>query len=151
MGQKHDKTRGHNEEARLEKFCAYCRRVLKNANTDVLRAQSRRAKRMTLFSDLSEADLNRLSCPFAVGVPETDFEVCGRRVVVLGAELADAIRELPDEERAAVLLYYFAGWNDRRIAAELGFSRSTAQFRRSVALLRLREALGEGACLDDYL
>ena len=82
---------------------------------------------------------------------ETDFEVCGRRVVVLGAELADAIRELPDEERAAVLLYYFAGWNDRRIAAELGFSRSTAQFRRSVALLRLREALGEGACLDDYL
>ena len=105
---------------------------------------------MTLFSDLSEADLNRLSCPFAAGVPETGLRgLRGRRVVVLGAELADAIRELPDEERAAVLLYYFAGWNDRRIAAKLGFSRSTAHFGAPWRCFRLREALGEGACLDD--
>lgn len=148
---KHEKDKNRDDSERLEKFCAYCRRVLRNANTDVLRAQARRARRETLFCDLREAELNQLSCPFAVSEPETDFEVLGHRVVVLGAALADAIRELPEQERAAVLLYYFAGWNDRKIASELGCSRSTAQFRRSMALLLLREALGEEARADDYL
>lgn len=151
MGSKQEKCKDCNEEERLEKFCAYCRRVLRNANTDVLRTQARRAKRLTLFCDLCEAELNRLSCPFVLDEPETDFEVNGKRVVVLGTELADAIRALPDDERTAVLLYYFAGWKDHHIAQELGCSRSTAQFRRSMALLRLRKALGEEACLDDFL
>lgn len=151
MGSNQENCKGMSEEERLEKFCAYCRRVLRNANTDVLRAQARRARRVTLFCDLCETELNRLSCPFVVDKPEADFEVGGKRVVVLGTELADAIRSLPDDERTAVLLYYFAGWKDHHIAQELGCSRSTAQFRRATALLHLREALGEGACLDDFL
>lgn len=151
MSPNYDKDSCLSEEAQLERVCAYCKRVLKNANTDVLRAQARRAARVTLFCELRDSDVDRLSCPFTVSVPETDFEVLGHRVVILGAALANAIRELPEQERAAVLLYYFAGWNDRCIAKELGCSRSTAQHRRSVALTLLRDALGEEADADDFL
>ena len=151
MGSKHETRREHDKQERLEKFCSYCRKVLRNANTDGLRAQARRAKRVTLFSDLCEAELNRLACPFSFGAEETVFNVAGHEVAVLGDALADAVRELPEDEREVILLYYFAGWNDRQIAAEAGCSRSTVQARRSTALARLRESLGEGAYLYDYL
>ena len=100
MGSNQENCKGMSEEERLEKFCAYCRRVLRNANTDVLRAQARRARRVTLFCDLCETELNRLSCPFVVDEPEADFEVGGKRVVVLGTEL---------HRRAALLLRRLEG------------------------------------------
>lgn len=138
------------KEKRLEKFLAYCRRVLRNANTDVMRARARRAKRAVPLSGLTERELGRLSRPFDFREEEC-VEALGWRVTVLGAALAEAIRSLPDEERAAVLLHYFAGWPDRRVADELGCSRSTAQARRARALALLREVMGEGADADDYL
>ena len=58
MGSKQERRRENDEQAKLDKFCSYCRKVLRNANTDVLRAQARRAKRVTLFSDLCEAELD---------------------------------------------------------------------------------------------
>lgn len=61
------------------------------------------------------------------------------------------VKRIPELLADPVMLYYFAGWKDHHIAQELGCSRSTAQFRRATALLHLREALGEGACLDDFL
>ena len=151
MGSKQERRRENDEQAKLDKFCSYCRKVLRNANTDVLRAQARRAKRVTLFSDLCEAELDRLACPFSYGTEETVLRVAGHEVAVLGDGHAEADRELPEAEREVVLLYYFAGWNDRQIADELGCSRSTVQARRSAALAGLRESLGEGACLYDYL
>lgn len=132
-------------------FCAYCRRTLRNARTDILREEARAARRETLFSDMREAELNRLAAPELLSSHEAVFEVAGLPVVVLGEELAGAIAALPDEEREAVLLYYFAGWTDRRIAEAVGCPRSTVQFRRTKALIALREWLGEEAHLHDFL
>lgn len=132
-------------------FCAYCRRVLRNARTDILREEARRARRETLFSDMRADELDRLSASHAITGREYAFEAAGYEVAVVGEGLAEAIAALPKEERDVILLYYFADWPDRRIADEYGCPRSTIQFRRAKALRALRELLGKEAVMDDYL
>lgn len=127
----------YEKQALVRMFCAYCRRTLRNERTDIARRGARRAKRETFFSDMSEAELNRLVAADRF-CEETVFEAGGREIAVLGEEMTEAIRELPEEERAAVLLYYFAGWSDRRIALQMGCSRSTVQLRRAKALAALK-------------
>lgn len=141
------------EEERLavvKMFCAYCRRTLRNARTDIVRKQARAAKWETVFSDMHESELNRLAAPDDLVSEEVVFEVVGREVVVMDAVLADAIRSLAKGDQAIILLYYFAEWTDKRVAEELGYPRSTVQFRRSKALLALRARL-KGVMGDDEL
>ncbi len=131
----------------VKMFCAYCRRTLRNARTDIIRKQAREARWETVFSDMHESELNRLASPDALISEEVVFEVVGREVVVMDTVLAEAIHGLSKGDQAIVLLYYFAEWTDRRIAEELGCPRSTVQFRRSKALLarraRLEEVIGD--------
>lgn len=130
-------------------FCAYCRRTLRNARTDIVRKQARDAKRETLFSDMREEELDRLASPDGFVREGVLFEVLDSEVMVLDARLGGAISRLPGDEQAITLLYYFAEWTDRRIALELGYPRSTVQFKRSRALEALRSHLGEGVDRDD--
>lgn len=139
------------KQAVVRMFCAYCRRVLRNARTDILRGEARRARRETLFSDMRADELGVLAAPCPFAGAETAFEVAGREVAVVGEGIAEAIAALPKDERDVILLYYFADWTDRRIAEEYGCPRSTIQFRRAKALRALRERLGEEAVMDDYL
>lgn len=120
--------------AAVKMFCAYCRRTLRNARTDIIRKQAREARWETVFSDMHESELNRLASP---------DDLISEEVVVMDTVLADAIHGLSKGDQAIVLLYYFAEWTDRRIAEELGCPRSTVQFRRSKALLALRARLEE--------
>lgn len=115
----------------VKMFCAYCRRTLRNAMTDIIRKQAREARWETVFSDMHESELNRLASPDDLISEEVVFEVVGREVVVMDTVLAGAIHGLSKGDQAIVLLYYFAEWTDRRIAEELGCPRSTVQFRRS--------------------
>ena len=118
----------------VKMFCAYCRRTLRNARTDIIRKQAREARWETVFSDMHESELNRLASP---------DDLISEEVVVMDTVLAGAIHGLSKGDQAIVLLYYFAEWTDRRIAEELGCPRSTVQFRRSKALLALRARLEE--------
>lgn len=126
------------------------RRTLRNARTDIVRKQMRDAKRETLFSDMREEELNRLTSPYSVIREEMLFEVLDSEVLVLDASLGGAISSLPETEQAIILLYYFAEWTDKRIAAELGCPRSTVQLKRTRALDMLRKYLEEeGVCCRD--
>mgnify|MGYP001632314808 CR=1 FL=1 len=49
--------------AAVKMFCAYCRRTLRNARTDIIRKQAREARWETVFSDMHESELNRLPHP----------------------------------------------------------------------------------------
>lgn len=131
------------KQALVNMFCAYCRRTLRNARTDILRRNARGLKRETLFSDMSADELNRLEAPEVVLCEEVVFDVLGYEVVVCDAELADAIRTLEEADQAIILLYYFADWTDRRIAMAMGLPRSTVQLRRTKALRSLRAHLEE--------
>lgn len=138
------------KEALVKMFCAYCRKTLRNARTDMARMRRRDERLETLFCDMHESELNRLAAPDAFSCGEVVFEVAGREVVVLEGTLSDAMLRLREDERAIVLLYYFAEWTDRKIADELGCPRSTVQFRRSKAL-RVMRAYLEEVGYDDEL
>ena len=72
------------------------------------------------------------------GADPTLEEVLGR---LQRGELRDAIDTLPDEQRRAIDLAYFAGHTYREIAALTGVPEGTANGRLSRALAKLRERL----------
>jgi RNA polymerase sigma-70 factor, ECF subfamily len=57
------------------------------------------------------------------------------------AELHDALEQLPDEQREAVELAYFAGRTYREIAVLTGVPQGTANGRLRLALAKLRDTL----------
>lgn len=133
------------KEATVRMFCTYCWKSLLNARKDIARRQDRRTKRVRLFCDMREAELNRLSCQECGHRFESLFDVGGMGVSVADPDIADAIRALDEDGQAIVLLHYFAEWPDGRIGSQLGIPRSTVQFRRNAALRLLRDLL-EGRC-----
>ncbi len=58
-----------------------------------------------------------------------------------------AVRKLPDEERQAVELAYFADLSHRQVAADLGIPEGTAKSRLRLALARLRPPRTARACM----
>ena len=86
----------------VKMFCAYCRRTLRNARTDIIRKQAREARWETVFSDMHESELNRLASPDALISEEVVFEVVGREVVVMDTVLAGAIHGLSKGDQAIV-------------------------------------------------
>lgn len=129
--------------AAVKMFCAYCRRTLRNARTDIIRMRTRVARRETVFSDMRRGEVDGLGADGEPMPAEDVFKLDGCEVVVMDADLADAIRCLAKADQTIILLYYFAEWTDGRIGVELGCPRSTVQFRRSKALLALRARLRE--------
>ena len=138
------------KKAVVQMFCAFCKKTLKNARTDLMREMAKNQRREKLFSEMSEAELNRLRVPDEQAFPpaEVVFEVCGLSIGVVDEELADALAVLQEDDRSIVLLSYFAGWTDKRIASFLGRPRSTVQYRRFKALRQLR-MLVRGEEVDD--
>lgn len=59
--------------------------------------------------------------------------------------LAEAMRTLPKEKRATLLLYYFFNMSDVEIAHQLNIPRSTVQYRRTSSFERLKRFLKEHA------
>ena len=139
------------KKAVVQMFCAFCKKTLKNARTDLMREMAKNQRREKLFSEMSEAELNRLRVPDEQAFPpaEVVFEVCGLSIGVVDEELADALAVLQEDDRSIVLLSYFAGWTDKRIASFLGRPRSTVQYRRFKALQRQLRMLLRGEEVDD--
>lgn len=81
--------------AAVKMFCAYCKRTLRNARTDIIRKQAREARWETVFSDMHESELNRLASPDDLISEEVVFEVVGREVVVMDTVLAEASMASP--------------------------------------------------------
>jgi RNA polymerase sigma-70 factor (sigma-E family) len=77
--------------------------------------------------------------------PETAVEGPADLVSERAALLA-ALRQLPDRQRAVVVLRYWEDLTDAQIAATLGCSPGTvrSQLSRALAKLRMSPALGEG-------
>lgn len=140
--------KNRNEQDDVERmFCAYCRRTLVNARTDFYRKKARSTRRELLFADMHEAELQSLIVSEDVLKIETPFEVLGHTIDVADEDIAEALLRLDEDDRTIILLRYFAGWPDGLIAQAISRPRSTVQFRRSRALMRLRSFFEErGIC-----
>jgi RNA polymerase sigma factor (sigma-70 family) len=63
-------------------------------------------------------------------------------MVVNGVLLRDALARLPAKQRAAMVLRYFAGYEEREIAVALHTSRGTVKTHLARGTRRLRQLLG---------
>ena len=69
------------------------------------------------------------------------FNVHGVDVPVYSERLAKAILYLLPRDRDIILLYYFLGMTDERIAKSMGMKLPTVNYRRKVAREKLRSFL----------
>ncbi|MFC4913142.1 SigE family RNA polymerase sigma factor [Actinomadura gamaensis] len=108
---------------------AYARRVLVNLAID---ESKRRARRRDLPAG-SVADLDRIAgrAPQPGGPPGD-------------GELEEALRALPAQQRAVVVLRYWCDLGEREIADTLGISRGTVKSHTARAMTALRAHVREG-------
>ena len=137
-------------DPRVGSLVAWLHTIARNRTVDRLRAAGRRPNLIALSaaSGEDEQDAAALDRLVATGT------VIGGATVGLGPEgelaatelrqvIRDALAELPESERTAIVLAYREELTQTEIAERLGWPLGTVKTRTRRALLRLREALAE--------
>ena len=133
----------------FQKQCAfqrYCNTVLHNEACDAHKELQKHKEKEVTFSDMTLEEARQLHSfdeYFKKEEDETIYEMGGKKNTL--KQLLEAIRTLPEEKRKAILLYYFEGMNDTKIAKLFNTSRSTIQYRRTSSFELLRKYLEENA------
>ena len=130
----------------FQKQCAfqrYCNTVLHNEACDAHKELHKHKEKEVTFSDMTLEEARQLHTFDEYFKGETAFERAGKKITL--KLLLEAIRTLPEEKRKAILLYYFEGMNDTKIAKLFNTSRSTIQYRRTSSFELLRKYLEENA------
>lgn len=132
-------------------FNGFCKKALKCEASNAHRDLGRHRLREVTFSDLTPKEEQQLYTVDAYFEDEKaddgSFHVAGKKITP--ELLAEALRTLPEEKRAAILLYYFEGMSDMEIAKLHNIPRSTVQYRRTSSLEKLRRYLEERAYDDE--
>ena len=110
-------------------------RVARNRITDLFRS-----RRATAFADPGSANEDDAAWEDLLPSPDDGPEALYVRQVLLD-ELASALDELPDEQRAVFVAHEFEGRSFKQIAEDTGVSVNTLLSRKRYAVLRLRERL----------
>ncbi len=130
------------QDIRISKqFCKFCTRVLKNAVNDIHRENAKLRQQEKSLNELTGDEIIRLSVCDKYFNDEHIFNVLDSEIVVMGNELAAAIKKLPQKKRDVILLSYFVGMSDKEIGNELGAIPQTICKRRTSSLRQLREYL----------
>ena len=127
-------------------FAAFCNVVLRNAAINAYRDFERKQKReVSLDYLMSETPFEPFSTDnyFEQYVYEkpTVFVVKGQEVIIESERLAHALANLSEQRRTVLLMYFFLGYNERKIGNEYGRSRSTVNYWKLAALKQLRKEL----------
>lgn len=120
----------------IENLTAYVYRALRNRVIDMLRA--RRGER-----SLDEPVLPGEEISLKDTLEDARIDVaCDLEREDLRRALFDAIDELPDEQREALILTEFEGWSFRELSEATGSPVGTLLARKSRSLEKLRKRLG---------
>jgi len=122
-------------------FDSFCKKVLKYSARDYRREMKRLQERETPFSQLSARELSGLAVYDEYFKDAYAFDVLGLTVNVSDCELAEALNELPAQQREIVLMSYFFDMTDREIAERLNMARRTVAYKRTSTLRELKNLL----------
>jgi RNA polymerase sigma-70 factor (ECF subfamily) len=129
-------------------LAAWLHTIARNRTVDRLRAAGRRPTLIPLSSAAGDDEHDQVALDRLVGAgtviggaavgrgPEGELAVTELREI-----LRDALADLPDAERTAIVLAYREELTQSEIAERLGWPLGTVKTRTRRALLRLREAL----------
>ena len=131
-------------------LAAWLHTIARNRTVDRLRAAGRRPNLIPLSSAAGDEEGDQVALDRLVGQgtviggagvgrgPEGELAATELRDV-----LRDALAELPEAERTAIVLAYREELTQSEIAEKLGWPLGTVKTRTRRALLRLREALAD--------
>lgn len=125
----------------MHSFDSFCKIVIRNEARNIKKQYARLRERQVSLTEVSEYDKSFIQ--------ETDksidnselFIVLGMESLVSNLHLAEAINELNESKRKIILLYYFAGFNDREIGETISMSVGGVWYQRRKAEEELRERL----------
>lgn len=119
-------------------FVAWLMTIARNRVLDELRREGTARRSLEKIEDvlLHSADPS-------VDLDETVWSKQRRRAML------EALRELPEEQRRAVVLAYFGGLTRASIARELGWPLGTVKKRIQLGLQKLRRALNENLNVEE--
>jgi DNA-directed RNA polymerase specialized sigma24 family protein len=136
-------THSHMEYKRRS-FDIYCKLILKYAARTFYKKMQKRGERETVFSVLSERELNGLAAGDEYFMNEYLYDVLGESISVTDYGLGKALNLLPKDKRDIVLMSYFFDMTDIEIAIRLNMARRTVANRRASCLRKLRNLMESG-------
>jgi len=119
-------------------FDSYCKTVLRNASRNIKRTHINRKKHEAiadeqiqyLFDQQSSEDIY----PFFELMIHADKFSC----VVFNETLYEALRDLPDQQRTVLMLDFWQGWSDEKIAKYMGVTARTVYNLRQRAFKAIK-------------
>ncbi len=130
------------EDKTVRQFVLFCRTALMYEKKNYYNEQKHRAERETHIEMLSSKQSGMAEKIFDTYHADY-FPVMGHEIGIVDGNLAQALRELSDNYLQIVLLYYFAGLNDREIGEIYGKKRKTICDQRNNAIKKLRLLMEE--------
>lgn len=124
-------------------FDRLCQLALDGEAADYYKHLEYRGKHEVNFSEMSEAELNRLSVTDEYNLDNFCFQVLGYDVEVKDTLLAEALQTLTEKKRNVILLSYFLEMSDAQIAREMKLVHSTIREHRLRSLEQLKEIMEE--------
>ena len=130
--------RDYGEQCR---FDAFCKKVLRNEARAYLRNMKRQREREAFFSDLSQAELDKLCVMDRYPSDSIVFSSHGYDLHIDNELVVAAFAELSQQAQSILILHCVLELADGEIGALMGMSRSAVQRHRTKTLKELRTKL----------
>lgn len=127
----------HRETVRHQ-FDYLCIKSLKGEAANYFKAMECRQKKEVLFSEMPQAQLEKLIWEDDYSVYKTPFIILDYEILVEDESLAKALGNLSRRKQEVVFLFYFMEMNESEIARSMQLAKSTVNehHKRSIELLR---------------
>lgn len=113
-------------------FDCKLKKVVKGIVRNYRKELARRQAKEVSFCELPEIVVEKLIVWDDYESEYTTFDVCGTEIRVLDEELAEALKQLPEQSRNIVLMFFFLDMSDSEIGEKLNINRSTSYRHRKV-------------------
>ena len=124
-------------------FDCKLKKVVKGIVRNYRKELARRQAKEVSFCELPEIVVEKLIVWDDYESEYTTFDVCGTEIRVLDKELAEALKQLPEQSRNIVLMFFFLDMSDSEIGEKLNINRSTSYRHRRNSLEEIRKQLEE--------
>lgn len=125
----------------VQMFDSFCKTVVRNEARNMKKQYARLGERQISITNLSESVLSSFKVSdFSLENSEV-FLALGMKLLVKNLDVAESIHQLSETKRKIILLYYFAGFNDREIGEVINMSVGGVWYQRRKAEEELKEQL----------